>query len=492
MTAEQHVNMPEMQEELLAYEEILEEYRRRQMVEHLTGPMISLVVHIIVLVACGALLAGREIREKASPFDITDVELVQLEPEVVEQLEKIPEDEVVPALDRPELTPEEVNIEQTDFADVAPEEMDLTSLMTATDSPLRMPGLYQGRTKGGRGELGRKYGGRTGEAAERAVMKALIWLRDHQNPDGSWSPEHSEAMTGLGLLTFLAHGEYPANPESKEWGFDVTVQKAMQWLVNDMMSKEKLRDRGYAHGIATYALCEAYAMTQLPWVKPAAERGLTRIIEGQQPGGGWDYDYAKGTRWDLSVSAWQIQAMKAAYVGGLQVPGLQEALERAVTFLKFVTYSGGRFGYDKPGEGSWGMSGAGSLALQLLGEGKADEAKAAVDNIVDNVDPKWDDTVAYAPHNHPAYGWYYMTQATFHGGMGSWKRWWPAMSLVAIRNQKTDGHWECPGAASAIGAMDPYYSTTLMALLLSTPYRYLLTTKEQTSMVKATDVFDDI
>jgi hypothetical protein len=31
-----------------------------------------------------------------------------------------------------------------------------------------------------------------------------------------------------------------------------------------------------------------------------------------------------------------------------------------------------------------------------------------------------------------------------------------------------------------------------MALLLSTPYRYLLTTKEQTSMVKATDVFDDI
>ncbi len=42
--------------------ELLDEYRRRQMLEHLTGPMISLVLHVVLIVAGVILLAGKVCR----------------------------------------------------------------------------------------------------------------------------------------------------------------------------------------------------------------------------------------------------------------------------------------------------------------------------------------------------------------------------------------------------------------------------------------------
>ena len=84
--------------------------------------------------------------------------------------------------------------------------------------------------------------------------------------NGSW--ENNPAHSGLALLCFLAHGETPLSEE-----FGVTVQKAMQWLANGM-PKNKLWSRAYSHGIATYALAEAYGMTQIPFLHEAMENGL--------------------------------------------------------------------------------------------------------------------------------------------------------------------------------------------------------------------------
>jgi hypothetical protein len=326
-----------------------------------------------------------------------------------------------------------------------------------------------------------------GEHTERAVLKALRWLKEHQSPDGSWSPEHTEAMTGLGLLTFLAHGETPTSEE-----FGLTVQKAIQWLTNTMLAKreDRIGDRGYTHGIATYALCEAYALTKLPLVKPAAEKGLGLVVRGQQDRGGWDYGYAKGERWDLSVSAWQMQAMKAGYAAGCQVDGLEAAIEKGVEFIKDVTYKGGKFGYSSPGAGSNGMQGAGTLCLQLMGEGESSEAKAGVRYISENVRPEWDDKGKHAAHNHPSYAWYYMTQAVFHGGTSHFRSWNAAFAPMLVQHQDPDGHWDCPGAANEVGAFDPYFSTTLNALSLQVYYRYLPTYQAPTGIARSVDVLD--
>jgi len=303
--SEEQVNAS-AEEQVLGHEEILEEYRRRQMIEHLTGPMISLLLHGLVVVACAILLVGREVREEAAfEFNTRELDVKQIDPETLEELDQLEEptvDAMVPTVEKPTLTPEQMVVQTPDFTDaLAATEMDFDVAaldLKMNTSPITLPGLYSNRTAAGREKaLGafapRGMAGHT----ERAVLKALRWLKDHQEPDGSWCPRgHPDAMTGLALLAFLAHGETPASPE-----FGRTVQTAIQWLANYMLPKTR-GGNSYTHGIAAYALCEAYGLTKIPFIKPAMEKGLSLIVQGQQANGGYDYNYAKGERWDLSVT----------------------------------------------------------------------------------------------------------------------------------------------------------------------------------------------
>ncbi len=495
---QQHLD-PE--QELQTYEEILEEYRRRQMVEHLTGPMISLVVHVVVVIACALLLAGKEIHDQAAmEFDIREVEIKPLDPKKLEELDEMQEemiDEPVPEVERPDIQPETVDV--TDTSDMTPEmasadmALDVRSMLQMnTSSPLKLKGYWANRSSAeSRSQARREHGGN--ERTERAVLKALIWLKNHQSEDGSWSPQYTEAVTGLGLLTFLAHGETP-NSEM----FGNTVQKAIQYLIAEAEKQDVVGRRAYSHGIVAYALSEAYGLTKLPMLKPAMDKTIRRIIVGQQePTGGYNYGYAAYVgdkkRWDLSVAAWQYQAMKAAHSAGCQVEGLEDAMYKGIEFLKEWTYKDGKFGYSSPGSGSWGMQGAGTLCLQLMGQGKSPEARAGVENIANNYRLEWNDEKKYALHGHPSYYWYYCTQAAFHGGRSSWRQWNRHFSDVLIRHQKEDGHWVCPGEDNEIGELDPYYSTTLNALSLMVYYRYLPTYKQPEEIARGdSDVFGDV
>jgi hypothetical protein len=289
-------------------------------------------------------------------------------------------------------------------------------------------------------------------------------------------------MAGLALLAFLAHGETPLSEE-----FGPTVQRAMQYLSDQMMatpeSQQQGLERAYVNGIVTYALSEAYGLTKIPFLRPPMERGLRFIVNGQQDHGGFDYRYAKGTRWDLSVSGWQVQAMKAGYVAGADVAGLQEAIDQSINFLKNVSFRNGRFGYSNPGQGSGGMQGAGTLCLQLIGEGRSSEARDGVRTINEDYQVVWDNTKSYKMHQHPAYNWYYQTQAMFHAGRTYWRRWNRTFSETLVRHQQRDGHWDCPGRGN-MPEYDPWYTTTLCCLSLQVYYRYLPTYKMPESVAR--------
>jgi hypothetical protein len=363
-------------------------------------------------------------------------------------------------------------------------DMDLSSLLDvkATKSPLQLSGLWGNRGGEARGDALRRHAGRFGAYTERAVIKALEWLKNHQEPNGAWSPkQHASAMTGLGLLTFLAHGE---TPDSEDYG--ETVQKAIQWLVNYMMAK-KNAGNVYSNAIETYALSEAYGLTKLPVIKPAMEKGLEYIVRGQQPGGGFDYSYKKGDRWDLSVAAWQMQALKAGYAAGSEVQGLEKAIEKSVDFVKNTTFKDGKFGYSAPGSGSTAMLGAGTLALQLLGEGDCRQVKEARD-LIKELPLDWDE-----PGRFPLYAWYYQTQAMFHAGSGYFRDWNARFAPMLVKSQAPDGHWDHPEKEKGHvkgTAMEPYYSTCFAALSLQVYYRYLPTYKEPEKMIKKADVLD--
>jgi hypothetical protein len=246
-------------------------------------------------------------------------------------------------------------------------------------------------------------------------------------------------------------------------------------------------------------------MTKIPFLKPPMEAALQVIVDGQQPGGGYDYQYKKGARWDLSVAGWQYQAMKAGYVAGADVKGLDRGMEKGVSFMRRVAFKKSKdpsarpFGYASPGGGSDGMQGAGTLCLQLLGEGNCAEAKTGITYINDYINSpknpqatrlKWSDDfwTCDGAHSNPTYYWYYCTQAMFHAGQRTWKDWNEKFSPLCVQAQHQDGYWESPGKLSknvkSKPQMDKVYSTALCALSLQVYYRYLPTYKMPKQVAK--------
>jgi hypothetical protein len=300
----------------------------------------------------------------------------------------------------------------------------------------------------------------------------LRWLAKVQLDNGSW--ENNPAHSGLALLCFLAHGETPLSEE-----FGVTVQKAMQWLASNM-PKNKHWSRAYSHGIATYALAEAYGMTQIPFLKEAMDNGITTIVKGQQPGGGFDYHYKKGERWDMSVAGWQMQAMKAAWVSGCSVSGLENAIRKAISFAKHAYrgegYEAGTFGYNKPG-GSSNLTGVGTLGLQLLGEKKAREAVGGGKFLMQNRLPQYRQAAAkWSIADKCMYGWYYDTQAVFQAQGGEWRQWNSVFQPILVSKQHPEGFWQLGTGHMGGGNTEKrVLATTFACLQLEVYYRYLPT-----------------
>jgi hypothetical protein len=481
--------------------QILRNYHRRQLLLHLIGPVISLVLHAIVLTAMSVLVV------KASTLPPVEVEVTmveipvkELEKEVIQELEELPNDptDSAPTITAPDVPSEDVadnsnteNINDElpssseDFGDIS-EVLDVK----VTNSVVKLSGLYAGRTDAGRSAAVRKFNG-SGKGQD-AVLKALRWLKAQQTPSGAWGGAGgSPAHTGLALLCFLAHGETPLSEE-----FGLCVQKGMQWLANTMVAKKNLGQNSYGHGIATYALAEAYGMTKIPFLRTAMEVGLDTIIKGQQAGGGFNYNYAKEGRWDLSVAGWQFQALKAGYVAGASNPGLKEGISKGLAFCKDTAYKNGKFGYASAGSGG-NMTGVGTVAMQLMGMGHAREVQAACETISNErlaiyqnakSNPSQFGTIA----GSALYGWYYDTQAMFNKGGKEWREWQKVFEDVLVKAQKPDGHWEVEGGHAA----DPILGTTWACLQLEVYYRYLPTfdinKMDQHKAPSGTGIEDDV
>jgi len=205
-------------------------------------------------------------------------------------------DPVLPPENPPPPDPERIVDPSADFmpspgktqagpnTDFSPQTAPLTAVAMIR-SKVVMRGILRARRPGVRGDLLKKGGG--GSHTERAVMLALRWLKQNQAADGSWlggteqlnDSKVKAAMTGLALLTYLAHDEKTDSPE-----FGETVAKAIKWLLDNQVAGGGW-NRSYQHPIATYALCEAYAMTRIPDVREAAERGLELAVPvGSRPG----------------------------------------------------------------------------------------------------------------------------------------------------------------------------------------------------------------
>ncbi len=295
-----------------------------------------------------------------------------------------------------------------------------------------------------------------------AVLAALRWLKANQLEDGAWAGPSKTGMCGLALLCYMAHGETPASPE-----FGRTVENAIRYLLYAQGEDGRFKEAGdhyvYGHAIAAYALAESYGMTKMVMLKDPVAKAIKVIIDGQQAGGAWNYDYSKADRRDMSVTGWQVQALKAAKLAGAYMDGLEEAIERSVAGVKSFAQAGGGFGYDDVGNRPT-LTGAGALCLQLVGHAQDGAVVSSLQAYSDKL-PAWE------ADDFGTYGWYYMTQAKFQHGGVMWDEWNKNMLPMLIENQADDGHW----ASGTTHQACDVYDTTLACLCLEVYYRHLPT-----------------
>lgn len=347
-----------------------------------------------------------------------------------------------------------------------------------------------------------RFGG--DEKTERAVAAGLEYLASIQRRNGSWGQprkvdeKYGETIVGttaISTLAFLGAGHHPG----RESEYQDVVRESIDYLLETQTRRGHfgLRTSAYSHGIATYALGEAYLLTRDEALRPPLELAVKHILRQQELDsdrpeyfGGWGYYYDDGHRYDryprVSVTVWQIMAVETATFAGLEIdPG---HLEAAKYFLENSwTPRLERFLYNrKPTrlESKYptlpGSTPAATFALIVLGS-DVDSApiRGGLRFVADRPPLAWrEGTTAQFIRNgygNP-YFWYYGTLAMFMRGGEGWDRWNERLKATLLPSQRDDGSWSPISIYSEYaGDSDRYraYTTALNVLMLEVYYRYL-------------------
>ena len=280
---------------------------------------------------------------------------------------------------------------------------------------------------GNRNAMMRREGGTPDSQA--AVDRALYWLAQHQNYDGSWTYAHDKspkchgacanpgftpgkiAATGMALLPFLGTGQTQHEGQYKQ-----TIDKGLRFLIKsmemqgDVGSLLEFGGQMYGHGLASIALCEAYGMTHDQALRDPAQAAVNFIVFAQDPhGGGWRYRVQEPG--DTSVVGWQLMALKSAQMAYLHVP--PNTLRKAGYFLDHVQADrGATYGYQDPDRRRPATTAIGLLSRMYLGWPHDHPPLVQGVNILAQLGPSIDKTQM---RNNMYYN-YYATQVMHHFG----------------------------------------------------------------------------
>ena len=170
----------------------------------------------------------------------------------------------------------------------------------------------------------------------------------------------------------------------------------------------------YAHGLATITMREACGLSQDPALRKSAQGGINLLVATQHEGGGWRYSPSK-VQGDLSVTGWQIMALKSGQMAGLDVPTV--TVRKAVNFLNFSCNPADEgYGYNGPGSAPT-MTAVGLLCRQYMENWGPSHPRLikAIGGILKANSPEVQKTNVYY--------YYYATQVMHHFGGQSWKDW---------------------------------------------------------------------
>ena len=314
-------------------------------------------------------------------------------------------------------------------------------------------------------------------AVDNAIVRGLNFLSQTQTATGAWETEsfgESTASTSLAVMSFLAAGYMPNEGE-----YGKQINRGVRWVLdhqedNGMLVHRKSHGPMYSHGISTLMLAEVYGMvdaSDTPHVQRGLEKGIALILRSQavdkqeRHAGGWRYQIDSKDS-DLSVTGWQVLALRAAKDVGCDVPA--EAIDEAVAYVKRCAslprgdhFRG--FGY-QPGNGATAtLTGVGVLALEVCGDHHSPEALGGAEFLLDHP--------LQSGSNYFYYGVYYTNVGMFKmgGDYAAFSR--EHITTLLLQEQKPDGSWLSDHSTER--RVGPVYSTSLAILALAVDYRYL-------------------
>lgn len=406
---------------------------------------------------------------------------------------------------------------------------------------LRMPSLLEAQPRTAPADIApapresaTPYGSRAGAAKERAlaehggtratedaVARGLAYLARIQGRFGAWGPlevnddkygEIAVGKTALATLAFLAAGHTRASSTEHS----AVVQRALAFLLStqDKASGHFGDTSSYGHGITTFALAEALAITGDEALRSAVERAVLHVLARQSRDpdprkfGGWPYYYTDADRtfdpWPrTSITAWHVLALESARISGIEVP--DQAFADAARFLDAAREPNAdwyRYAHDPTRLRSAyptlpASTPAAMFALSCIGRDVSGSDFAGARRYVLERAPSAyrftgeRDFVERAQGN--PYFWYQGSLAMLRVGGSEWKRWNVALQATLLPSQAADGSWK---------PIDPYaryarddesdraYTTALCVLCLEVYYRYDLPLLNASRAAGATRVPD--
>jgi hypothetical protein len=307
----------------------------------------------------------------------------------------------------------------------------------------------------------------------------IINNRDEKGERILTKRRNETAMTSLSLLALASMGHQPGDPTPE----GTAMRKALAYVVrpesqeSDGYFGNVDGSRMYGHGIITLMLAEMLGMggdaAQDALIRERCRKAIDLILRAQKvrkkddERGGWRYTPDQSDS-DMSVTVWQVMALRAAKNAGMDVP--KEAIDDAVGYIKRLYSPGdekqpglyGGFGYSSPGR-EISTTAEGLLALQVCGQYTAPEVLGASEKLLrDGVDRK---------ERWFFYTTYYYAQGMYQRGGKFAEQGKRVTADLLLSRQSREGWWEGDGGEERQGGR--IYATSMAVLSLAVKNHFL-------------------
>jgi len=320
-------------------------------------------------------------------------------------------------------------------------------------------------------------------SVDLAVQRALAFMATLQKPDGLFDDRwRMNAPVAVAGMAYLSVGHTPG-----QGPYGDVINRCIDYILatpfkvryvpggatEGYLVRANPYGHMYSHAIATLLLTEVSGMVdperqkKIDAVLPKALKIIltAQAIEKEERlSGGWRY-LRNDTSSDLSISGWNLMALRSARLNGAPVPA--EAIEKAIGFVERCHDSGtGGFAYQpQPGEGSVSpaMSAVGLLCRELCGR-HDDEINRRCGAYLLGL--AQENKLFAGEPTYRAYTIYYASNAMFQLGGKYWEEFAPQLYKHVLNSQSPDGGW---GQANYGRA----YETAMRVLALTVTYRQL-------------------